>query len=50
MFGKLNLHLNHEKVKFNFSFTINELKSFSDGFKLKKVQEDESFTVYNKFF
>jgi hypothetical protein len=46
MFGAL--HLNQEKIKFQYTFIINELKNFGEGLKLKKVSEDELFTVKKK--
>jgi hypothetical protein len=44
MFATL-AHLNQEKVRYNFNFIINELTSFTEGFKLKKIPDDEIIFV-----
>jgi hypothetical protein len=42
-------HLNQEKIKYSFTITINELKFFDNGFKLKKIPDDDLiFITYNR--
>jgi hypothetical protein len=42
-------HLNQEKIKYQFIITINEIKFFENGFKLKKVSEEDLISIsYNR--